>query len=259
MNHPGNYEKINLKIEDHVAVVEMDNGKWNFFDLPMLSSLADCFDDLDRDDDCRALLLVSSGKAFSAGADFQGGQTGLSDASRGRLYREAVRLFSNRKPIVAVMAGAAVGGGLGLALVADFRVGCPASRFSANFSRLGVHPGFGLSYTLPQLLGQQYANDMFMTGRRVKGEEAKDMGLLDRLVPEEELMSEGLALAKALAVSAPLAVMSIRETARTGLPAAIRAATARELKEQNRLFNTADVEEGVLAMQERREPRFLGR
>ena len=191
----GDYININVRIEDYIATVEMDNGSPNFFDLDMLVSLADCFEDLDKEDSCRVLMLTSTGKAFSGGANFQGGSTtprGLDKSGRGHLYDEAVRLFSNRKPIVGVINGAAIGGGLGLSLVPDFRVGCAESRFAANFTRLGIHPGFGLSYTLPKLIGQQNANDMFYTGRRVKGEEAKQMGLLDRFVAKEDLAAHNL-------------------------------------------------------------------
>ena len=262
MSQFGKYLNINVTINDYIATVEMDNGPSNFFDIEMLGSLADCFEDLDKEESCRVLLLTSTGKAFSAGANFQKGTTnakGLDKSGRGHLYDQAVRLFSNRKPIVAIINGAAVGGGLGLSLVPDFRVGCGDSRFAANFTRLGIHPGFGLSYSLPKLIGQQNANDMFYTGRRVKGEEAKEMGLLDRLVAKEDLLKVATDIARELAISAPLAVMSIRETQRMGLPEAIKAATDRELSEQNWLFKTDDTKEGVKAMGERREPVFTGK
>lgn len=258
----GEYLNINVNIEDHIASVEMDNGPANFFDIEMLASLADCFEDLDKEESCRVLLLTSTGKAFSAGANFQAGTTtakGLDKPGRGHLYDQAVRLYSNRKPIVGIINGAAVGGGLGLSLVPDFRVGCGDSRFAANFTRLGIHPGFGLSYTLPKLIGQQHANDMFYTGRRVKGEEAKEMGLLDRLVAKEDMLKVATDMARELAISAPLAVMSIRETQRMGLPEIIRKATDRELAEQNWLFTTEDAKEGVKAMGDRREPVFTGK
>ena len=259
----GDYISINVTIDsDHVATVEMDNGELNHFDLEMLSSLADCFEDLDKEPDCRVLLLTSTGRAFSAGANFQAGSTtptGLGKTGRGHLYDEAVRLFSNKKPIVAAINGAAIGGGLGLAIVPDFRVACPEARFSANFTRLGIHPGFGLSHTLPRLIGQQHAYDMFYTGRRVKGEEAMAMGLVDRLVAKEDLLREAHDFAKELAISAPLAVVSLRETLREGLPEAVKKATDRELSEQNWLFKTDDAKEGVVAMAERRNPNFAGK
>ncbi len=263
MSKFGEYISINVTIDDdHVATVEMDNGELNHFDLEMLGSLADCFEALDEEPSCRALLLTSTGRAFSAGANFQAGSTtpkGLGKTGRGHLYDEAVRLFSNKKPIVAAINGAAIGGGLGLALVPDFRVACPEARFAANFTRLGFHPGFGLSHTLPRLIGQQHAYDMFYTGRRVKGEEAKLMGLADRLVPKEDLLNEAHSLAKELAISAPLAVVSIRETLRADLPEAVRKATDRELQEQNWLFKTEDAKEGVLATADRRTPNFAGK
>ena len=222
----GEYISINVTIDDnYVATVEMDNGELNHFDLEMLSSLADCFEALDKEPSCRSLLLTSTGRAFSAGANLQAAgsaPTGLGETGRGHLYDEAVRLFSNKKPIVAAINGAAIGGGLGLALVPDFRVACPEARFAANFTRLGIHPGFGLSHTLPKLIGQQHAYDMFYTGRRVKAEEARLMGLIDRLVPKMELLNEAHVLAKELATSAPLAVISLRETLRQGLPEEVK-------------------------------------
>ena len=136
---------------------------------------------------------------------------------------------------MAAVQGAAVGGGLGLALMPDFRVACPEARFSANFARLGFVQGFGLTLTLPRLVGRQRAMEMFYTGRRVKGEEALRIGLCDDLVPQGEVRSRARELAVEIATSAPLAVRSIREMMRGRLAAEIRAATDREKAEQNRL------------------------
>lgn len=269
MSRSDNPEKVAVAINDnHVAVVEFDNGDYNFFDMDMLSCVADTFEALDREPKCRAIVLCSSGKAFCAGADFQGGQRGASpkglgaSASKGgvsgHLYDQAVRLFATKKPIIAAIHGAAVGGGLGLALVADLRVGCAESRFAANFTQLGIHPGFGLSFTLPRIVGQQLGYDLFYTGRRVKGEEAVQIGLLDQLVPQEDVRSSALTRAAAIAGAAPLAVMSVRETLRGDFAKEVRAATDRELAEQNWLMKTGDAKEGVLAVAERRPGRFTG-
>ena len=152
------------------------------------------------------------------------------------------------------MHGAAVGGGLGLALTADFRFAAPEARFSANFARLGFHQGFGLSVTLPRLVGQQAAADLLFTGRRVKGDEAMRLGLADRLVGRDELRVE----AREIAGSAPLAVRSIRATLRGDLADQVEAAVAHEHWEQNRLQRTADFAEGSRAMAERRTPEFRG-
>jgi enoyl-CoA hydratase/carnithine racemase len=174
------------------------------------------------------------------------------------LYEQAVRLFSTKKPIVAAIQGAAVGAGLGLSLVADFRVVAPEARFSANFVKLGFHPGFGISHTLPRIVGQQRASLMCLTGRRIKGEEAHAWGLADELVPLERLREAALDLARELAAAAPLAVVATRATLRAGLAEAVRRQTDHELAEQTWLRGTADFAEGVRSVNERREGVFTG-
>jgi enoyl-CoA hydratase/carnithine racemase len=181
------------------------------------------------------------------------------DAGGDHIYRHAVRLFRCPLPIVAAVQGAAVGGGLGLALVADFRVASAQSRFSANFNRLGIHPGFGLSVTLPRVVGPQQAALLFYTGRRIGGGEAHAIGLVDVLAEGEGLREAALSLASEIAQSAPLAVMSTRATLRRGLADAVAAATEHELAEQHKQFATEDFAEGVKAMAERRLPMFRGR
>ncbi|MGH6993731.1 MAG: enoyl-CoA hydratase/isomerase family protein, partial [Caulobacteraceae bacterium] len=174
------------------------------------------------------------------------------------LYVEAVRLFEAKKPIVAAVQGAAVGAGLGLALVGDFRVAAPEARFASNFAKLGVHPGFGTTHTLARVIGQQRAALMHFTGRRIKGEEALEWGLVDRLVRLEELRAAALELASEIAENAPLAVQATRASLRTGLAEAVRRATDHELEEQTRLRATADFAEGVRAVNERRPGKFVG-
>jgi enoyl-CoA hydratase/carnithine racemase len=142
--------------------------------------------------------------------------------------------------------------------MADFRIGGPGSRFSANFARLGFHQGFGLSASLPAIVGNQAALELLYTGRRINGEQARAIGLIDGLVADGDIRAEATALATEIAGSAPLAVRSIRETMRGHLPAAIKAATDRERAEQERLAGTADWAEGVRAMADRRQPNFTG-
>jgi enoyl-CoA hydratase/carnithine racemase len=174
------------------------------------------------------------------------------------LYVEAVRLFSARKPMVAAVQGAAVGAGLGLALVADFRVAAPEARFTANFVKLGFHPGFGVTYTLPRLIGEQKAALMCLTGRRVNGEEAVAWGLADVLAPLEELEAAALKLANEIAENAPLAVQATRATLRAGIAEAVKKQTDHEMKEQTWLRQTKDFAEGVRAVNERRAGNFVG-
>jgi len=246
--------------EDCVASVEIRRPPNNHFDTALIASLAGAVEALDDDPRCRAIVLCAEGKHFCAGANLEGpGPRAARTAdSPGDLYDEAVRLFQTRTPVVAAVQGAAIGGGLGLALMADFRVAAPEARFSANFARLGFHHGLGLSVTLPALVGQQRALEMLYTGVRLKGEEALRIGLCDRVTPLAELRATAHELAAEITASAPLAVRSIRETLRGDLAERVRAATRREQAEQERLRKTHDFAEGVRATAERRPPRFTG-
>lgn len=255
MDDFGRFGDVSARLgSDHVAIVEMHRPPNNFFDTALIRGLADAFERLDASH-CRAIVLCAEGKHFCAGANFGGGAR--DDTSV--LYGEAVRLFETRTPVVAAVQGAAVGGGLGLALMPDFRVASPEARFSANFARLGFHQGFGLSVTLPRLAGLQVAQDLLYTGRRVTGQEALQLGLCDRLAPHTLLREEALDLATEIAKSAPLAVDSIRRTLRGDLAESVRRATEHEAAEQARLQKTDDFREGIAAMAERRTPVFEGR
>jgi enoyl-CoA hydratase/carnithine racemase len=242
--------------DDHVAVVEMRRPPANYFDAALIRELADAYEALDADPSCRAIVLCSEGKHFCAGANFGASSNPTEDVRA--LYGEAARLFAAATPVVAAVQGAAVGGGLGLALSADFRVAAQSSRFSANFVRLGFHHGFALSVTLPSLTGQQTALDLLLTGRRVRGDEAFSLGLCDRLAADDELRETAVGFAAEIAEGAPLAVRSIRATLRAGLVDRVEAALDREASEQERLRDTADFREGISASLERRAPRFEG-
>ncbi len=244
-----------------IATIEMRGPPNNFVSVALIAAIADALERLDHDPACRAVVLCAEGKHFCAGADFSTrGQDGRAEpVERGRhLYKEAIRLWRTAKPIVAAVQGAAIGAGLGLAVMADFRLACPEARFSANFTRMNFHPGFGLTATLPRLIGAQRAALLMYTGRRVSGEEALAMGLIDRLVPAEDLRTAATELATEIAQSGPLAVQSTRETLRRGLAEAVQAATEREYQEQNWLRQTEDFREGTRAMAERRLPDFKG-
>jgi enoyl-CoA hydratase/carnithine racemase len=261
----GPFRDIGVEKTGHVAVVELRRPPHNFFDVTLIKELASAFEALDADPDCRALVLAAQGKAFCAGADFGGddsdGSALLSGPVPGaaHLYIEGNRLFRTRKPIVAAVHGAAVGGGLGLAMVADVRVTCPEARFCANFTRLGFHPGFGLTVTLPAVVGPSKAALMFYTSRRFSGDDAFAMGLADLLVPQDQVRGAALALAAEIAENGPLGLMATRSTVRGDIADRVRAATERELAEQMRLRTTDDFKEGIKAMAERRVPAFTNR
>jgi enoyl-CoA hydratase/carnithine racemase len=255
-------QDLSVSVSNYVAIVEMRRPPNNYFDSALIAEIADAFESLDREPECRAIVLAAEGKAFCAGADLAGrrdGSPAVTPTPQRHLYKEGIRLFRTRKPVVAAVHGAAVGGGLGLALSADFRVTCEEARFSANFARLGFHPGFGLSVTLPRLVGPQQAALLLYTGQRISGTEALAIGLADKLVAQADVRQEARALASEIATSAPLAILSIRESLRRGLADAVEAATERELVEQEWQRRTLDFKEGVSAMAARRTPTFTGR
>jgi 2-(1,2-epoxy-1,2-dihydrophenyl)acetyl-CoA isomerase len=240
-----------------VAVIELRRPPNNFFDVAMIRRIAGLYESFAAGREVRSIVLCAAGKHFCAGADFSGDGAGAPE--RADLYRQAQRLFAGELPVVAAVQGAAVGGGLGLACSADFRVTSRLGRFSANFAQLGFHHGFALTATLPALAGQQHACDLLYTGRRVDGTEAARMGLADRLVEPEDVRESALALAREIATSAPLALRAIRRTMRAPLLGEIERALDHEAAEQARLERTRDFAEGIRASAERRAPDFQGR
>ena len=260
--------ELGVDIKDYVATVEIRRPPLNFFDFELIREIADVYEALDERDDVRSIMLCADGKAFCAGADFSNrtdaqmeddnaGKSKVDDEGVQSLYVDATRIFHCKKPTVACVHGAAIGGGLGLAISADFRVACPEARFAANFTRLGFHPGFGLTHTLPLIVGMQNAKLIFMTSRRFNGEEAVKMGLADVLAPAGEVRQAAWDLAREIAINSPLGTESTRATLRQGLAEAVKAATDHELAEQVRLRKTADFKEGVRATSAREIPNFI--
>jgi enoyl-CoA hydratase/carnithine racemase len=256
-------DEVGVSIENHVATVELRRPPNNFLDIDFIGNLASVLEALDDEASCRSIVLAAAGKHFCAGANLK---KRVDDEAAGKkvatqprhLYHEAQRLVQTRKPIVAAVHGSAIGAGLGLALVADFRVTCKEARLAANFCAIGYHPGFGMTVTLPRVVGHQTAKWLFLTGKRIPGDEAVAMGLADRLVAQDQVRQAAQEMAADLAKSGPLAVQAARETLNGDLFAAFRAATEREAFQQNMLRETNDFKEGVKAGFDRREPVFTG-
>jgi enoyl-CoA hydratase/carnithine racemase len=243
--------------DDYVATLEFNRPPNNYFSLDLIARMADACEELAAGGQTRAIVLCSAGRVFCAGADFAAGPE-LSGSGGLHLYDAAQRLFEQPLPIVAAIQGAAIGGGLGLAMAADFRVASVHARFGANFALLGIHQGFALSVTLPAAVGQQAAHEMLYTGRRVHGDEAVTLGLADVLAEAGEERDAAHALAARIAAAAPLAVRSIRATMRASLAEQVRAAMERERSEQERLMQTTDWHEGLAAVRDRRPANFTG-
>lgn len=252
---------VTLERDGHVAKIHFSKPPHNFACPALLRQIADALYKVDNDPQLRCSVLTSEGRSFCAGADLAGdvtlaGSNGMTAISQ--LYSQAERMFRRRKPIVAAIQGAAIGAGLGLAMAADFRVADATTRLSANFTRLGFHPGFALTYTLPRLIGEQRASWMMLSSERMKGEVALSWGLVDRLVGEGTVAEEAMAMAHELAGNAPLALLAVRRSLMDGVAEAAVAAMRREHAEQGALRATADYAEGVASVFERRPAHFTG-
>jgi enoyl-CoA hydratase/carnithine racemase len=240
------------RIAEGVALLELRRPPNNFFDEALLTELADAALALDEEKDVVCAVLAAEGRHFCAGADLRGmGAAGIRS-----VYRQAFRLFSGRTPIVAAVQGAAVGGGLGLAMAADFRIVAPDAKLTANFAKLGFHQGFALSVTLPRAVGPQRAQELLYTGRIVRGTEAAEIGLADGVA--EDPRAAAVELAASIASSAPLSVPAIRATLRRSMVAEVSAALDVEATAQAALLDTADFAEGIAASIGKRPPQFVG-
>lgn len=254
-------ERIEVEVRGHVALLTFANPPHNHATVGLLKGLADALARLDVHKDIRAVVLASEGKAFCAGADLvsPGGFGTHGEDPLREFYDQVIRLFERHKPVVAAVQGAAVGAGIGLAVAADFRVASPEARFCANFVKLGFHPGFGLTCTLPRLIGHGRAAQMLLTGKRYKPEEVADWGLVDRIAEGDALRETALAFAQEIAENAPLSLLATRATLRGDLAAQVRAALVIEHREQVKLKVTEDHAEGLRAVAERRPGQFKGR
>jgi 2-(1,2-epoxy-1,2-dihydrophenyl)acetyl-CoA isomerase len=252
-------DDVSVERVGHVALVGFHRPPANYFDADLVSMLADALEDVDNDPENRAAVLWSEGKHFCAGARLDGGTRDPTLAPL-TLYEQGIRVFRTRLPLVASVQGAAVGGGLGLALAADFRVATPESRFDCNFTRIGFHHGFGITVTLPAVVGRQRALELLLTGGSLRGEGALAAGLCDRLAPNRDgLLDTAVELARELASCGPLAVQSVRRTMRASFADAVWEAMQTEAAAQVDLARSADFAEGVRAMAERRPPEGTGR
>lgn len=244
---------VSVEQRGHVVITRFAKPPNNHIDADIAREIADIWQSLDESPECRAIVLASEGRVFCAGADF-----GEGALATGPFYEQVMRLYRTRKPIIAAVQGAAVGAGLGLAVACDFRVSCLEARFSANFTRLGIHPGFGLSVTLPRLVGIQKAALLFLTARRIAGDEALELGLVDSIVAQGDVLESAITMAEEIAMSSPDAIQSIRATMRAGLADEIETTNRHERAIQDVQMASDDFREGVRAMAERRAPLFTG-
>ncbi len=216
------------------------------------------------DHEIRCLIVTGTGTSFSAGADFKstlqraGDRSTPSDRSFA-MYEPFLSLLDIEVPVIGALNGHAVGGGFGLALMCDLRIGAVDAKYGANFVKLGLAPGMAISYLLPRLIGMARASELLLTGRLVDGREAATLGILNRAVAATEVLAEAIAMARAIADNAPLAVRATKRAIQLGLGLHIRDAAHAEAFAQAESLVTDDAREGIAALLAKRPPKFTGR
>jgi enoyl-CoA hydratase len=256
----------NLRLEKHapLAVVTLDRPKvLNALNAATFAELAEVFEDLAADTSIRVVLLAGAGgRAFAAGADIRElaeaatAERGREIAERGqRVFR---RIETLGKPVIACIQGFALGGGCELALACTLRLAADTARLGQPEVKLGLLPGYGGSQRLPRLVGRGAALKMLLTGAMADAQEALRIGLVDEVVPAEQLMARAEALALEIAANAPLAVAATLRAVDEGLDLPLDAALALEAEAFGRLCATADKAEGTAAFLEKRAPEWKG-
>jgi enoyl-CoA hydratase/carnithine racemase len=230
----------------------------------LLDAFSEAIDEARADQEIRSLVITGKGTCFSAGADLRSSmqRTDLGKPSREAsfaMYEPFLKVLDVEVPVIAAMNGHTVGGGFGLALLADIRVANLDAKYGANFARLGIHSGLGISYVLPRLIGAAYASELLFTGRLIRGSEALRIGLVTHAKDADEVLPTAMQLARAIAGSAPLAVQQMKASIRRGLRWEIREAALEEAGLQAASLGTDDAKEGVAAILEKREPAFTGK
>jgi enoyl-CoA hydratase/carnithine racemase len=256
------YQTIKLEVADGVALIRLNRpDALNALNSQLMAELAACVEALDKDDAVRCLVLTGSDKAFAAGADIKemAAKT-YAEAFKEDFFTESSgRIERSRKPIIAAVAGYALGGGCELAMICDFIIAADNAKFGQPEINLGVMPGLGGTQRLTRLVGKSKAMDMALTARFMDAAEAERSGLVSRVVPLDKLMDEAMAAARKIAAQSPLAVMMTKGLIDTALETPL----AEGLKVERRLFHSLfafeDQKEGMAAFVEKRKPVFTGR
>jgi enoyl-CoA hydratase/carnithine racemase len=248
----------------HVGVITLNRpDNRNSMTPELLDAFATASATAKADASIRALVVTGTGNCFSSGADFKSTlqrDTGESPAEKSyAMYVPFLSLLDIEVPIIAALNGHTVGGGFGLSLVCDIRIGAREAKYGANFVKLGLAPGMAISYLLPRLIGVARANELLFAGRLVEGAEAEALGILNRAVPTTDVLPAAMDLAKTIAGNAPLAVRATKAAIRAGLAMTVREAAREEATAQAMTIGTEDAKEGIAALLAKRTPNFTGR
>lgn len=260
-----NYQTIILEKREHITTISLNRpDRLNALNDEMVNELSETLAAEDKDDDTRLVVITGAGRAFCSGADLRAEQTeGRSAAGRTVAgHTMADRIFNAldiEKPIIASINGVAVGGGCTMTLSCDIRIASETAQFQLPFTRLGICTELGSTYLLPRLIGMGKASELLLTSRMIDAKEAKEIGLVNHVVPADELEKITHEMASSIAKLPPLAVQmnkrGLRQAMNTDLPGQLQY----EALATAYLSDTEDHKEAIKAFREKREPVYKGR
>jgi enoyl-CoA hydratase/carnithine racemase len=256
-------DAVTYHTDGDVGVITLNRpDNRNSMSPELLAAFADASAAARSDASVRCIVVTGSGTCFSSGADFRSNvqlEASVPHERSYAMYVAFLSLLDVEVPIVAACNGHTIGGGFGLALVCDVRIGAIEAKYGANFVKLGLAPGMAISYLLPRVVGLPRANELLLTGRLVDGRQAETLGILNHAVPTAEVFGEAMSLARAIADNAPLAVRATKAAIRRGLGLHVRDAAHAEAYAQAETLMTDDAREGIAALLAKRPPKFTGR
>lgn len=254
------YNNINVEMHEDIAIVKFSRPKaLNALNAEMTLELADIFEKLESDKNIRGIILTGEGRAFMAGADIS--EMKDKDAEGGREFCRLSnyafgKIADITKPVIAAVNGFALGGGLEAALCCDWRIAGESAVFAAPEVTLGIIPSGGGTQRLPRLIGSGRAKELIFTGRRINAEEAERIGLVNRIVSDEDVVCEALKDMKAVLANSAVALRYAKETIDAGLNTDIANGIKMEINAAGMVFGSEDRVEGVSAFLEKRKAKF---
>jgi enoyl-CoA hydratase len=259
------YKHLLIDREENVAVLTINRpDKYNALNEEVMAEISSAMDELAADDAVRAVIVTGAGeKAFVSGADI-GALQQLNTSEDGSAYSQRGHAVMNKveelpKPVIAALNGYALGGGLELAMACDIRLAADSARMGQPEAGLGLSPGYGGTQRLPRLVGKGMAKLLILTGDMIDAQEALRIGLVQKVVPRGELLSEAKALATKMAAMPPLSLAACKKAINLGLEVDLKGGLSIEAAEFGNLCITEDYHEGTTAFLEKRKPVFRGR
>ena len=253
------YETINVDVQDHVCLIKLNRPEaLNALNQTLLSELCAALEEADASDKVRCIVITGSEKAFAAGADIKEmSEMSFTDVFPINLFAGTKdRIAAIRKPIIAAVAGYALGGGCELAMMCDFIIAADTAKFGQPEINLGVIAGMGGSQRLTRFVGKSKAMDMNLTGRFMNAEEAERSGLVSRVVPAKKLMEEATGAAQKIAEKSLLTAMAAKEAVNRSYELPLSEGMLFERRVFHSMFATEDQKEGMAAFLETREAQF---